>query len=177
VKRTDNEALRQWVYLQKKTRDTMPSHQRQLLEQINFSWELKKTYFQRVFSNRITEEWMRMFNELKQFHEIQGHCYVPSAPNIKLYNWVCKQRGNKRAGIYLNQKQIEMLDQLGFPWDVGTVGSKVTTSVFSPKPLVETEGGTITSPASTAPSSPVTLSHTIDMNSNKASTTVGSTIV
>mmetsp|Transcript_4517 Transcript_4517/g.6831 ORF Transcript_4517/g.6831 Transcript_4517/m.6831 type:complete len:111 (+) Transcript_4517:558-890(+) len=64
-----------------------------------------------------------MFEELKEYKEIHGHCSVPArcSSNKRLANWVSKQRQvyydmkEGRSSI-MTAERVDMLNSLGFTW-------------------------------------------------------------
>eukprot|EP00957_Ditylum_brightwellii_P209868 15363612-Ditylum_brightwellii.AAC.1 len=64
-----------------------------------------------------------MFEELKKYKEINGHCSVPArcSSNRRLANWVLKQRqqyGQLKGGgsSMMTAERVDMLNSLGFTW-------------------------------------------------------------
>jgi Helicase associated domain len=101
----------------------------QRLEQLGFVWSVR-------------EDWKKHYEELKQFKQRFGHCNVPAryTENRKLGIWVGAQRqqyrslqqprkgSTRRRPPPLNQKRIDLLNELGFVW---TVRSRDTTTADS----------------------------------------------
>jgi len=119
VPRRNSAGLGWWVYVQRKSRDSMPSYQRELLEKLGFNWEIQSAYARRN-TKEMTRKWMQRYRELKTFYDSHGHCKLPSTDISKrdLYQWMNRQRSYKKNGFRLSNKQIDMLNELDFPWDV-----------------------------------------------------------
>ncbi|MDC0572924.1 Helicase associated domain protein [Luminiphilus sp.] len=66
-----------------------------------------------------TSPWAAWFGALELFKEEHGHCHVPahftSKSGLKIGQWVGAQRKKKSR---LTAQQIELLDDLGFSWDL-----------------------------------------------------------
>ena len=85
------------------------------LESMGFTWQLQDTYAP-------AQCWRAMYDELIEYKAQHGHCNVP-ALKTKLGRWVTTQR-SRRAGtcsedMPLNEKQIALLDEIGFAWRLG----------------------------------------------------------
>ena len=76
----------------------------QLLEDIGFVWDVNEY------------EWQINYKQLKQYIETNGDCKVPQKYPL-LGNWVSQQRITKSTGK-LSKERIEMLDRIGFIWDL-----------------------------------------------------------
>jgi len=60
-----------------------------------------------------TATWEGLYLDLKEYQETNGHLCVRKEKNLKLYNWIEKQRKEKHI---LNPHQIEKLSKLNFVW-------------------------------------------------------------
>ena len=85
-----------------------------MLETIGFKWN----------AEGIDLKWREMFEHLKEYHSSNGDANVPYGwkENRKLAAWVSNQR-ERRKHSTLSDKEIKLLDGLGFTWksrDVGT---------------------------------------------------------
>lgn len=78
--------------------------------------EVKEGAFQ--YHNYFDEQWMKHYNELKEFYTHFGHTNVTRTTDEfkSLGNWVAEQRRKKRRNK-LSDQQIHLLDQLKFEWD------------------------------------------------------------
>lgn len=109
--------------MQRKRREVMPPEQRKVLEKIGFSWELKSKTKARTVS--VSDRWMRRYNELKAFYDTHGHSRLQRTVETRdLYQWTSIQRSNKKRGTFLNDKQIQMLNAIEFPWEGLSAESK-----------------------------------------------------
>lgn len=139
---TEDYTLRDWVRKQrleyKKVASGVHSALTQerisMLEDVGFDWENPRKrkkqqdpYTRPVGSNTYFEErWNEMFKRLKLYKKRHGNTLVPTKyPKDKqLGNWVCAQRTNRKQflkGSYTSPKnhaRFELLDTIGFVWDV-----------------------------------------------------------
>jgi hypothetical protein len=66
--------------------------------------------------------WVEMYERLRVFHARAGHVLVPfdSSDDLALGAWVARQRlvrkGKACNALPLTQRQIDLLDELGFRW-------------------------------------------------------------
>lgn len=98
--------LAQWVKTQRKNRLIISEDRRKLLYKIGFKFEVS----QESNCNR----WMKMFNELKKFKDLNNHCNVSSRhTNRQLSNWVRTQRRTYAKGK-LSKEREAMLRSIGF---------------------------------------------------------------
>lgn len=81
------------------------------LESIGFVWRQK--------AHSGFKWWDEMYEELEEYHQSHRNCLVKKTDG-KLGSWVSIQRQRRRKG-HLSETQIEMLDELGFEWDLGIV--------------------------------------------------------
>jgi len=68
----------------------------------------------------VTPAWKRLYAELQQFHQREGHSHVPRAypRNQPLAEFVAQQRQRGRKGLLLAE-HIRLLDALDFRWSGG----------------------------------------------------------
>eukprot|EP00978_Attheya_sp_CCMP212_P045945 scaffold367074_cov98-Attheya_sp.AAC.1 len=72
------------------------------------------------------QQWNMRYQELKEYQAEHGDCLVPSRyhPNPALGMWVRNQRNaysvwkNEKGKSSITPERIELLEQLGFVWDV-----------------------------------------------------------
>lgn len=61
--------------------------------------------------------WDEMFGRLVAFKKSHGTCHVtPAHGDLQLSNWMVAQRA-KRRNRALSERQLTLLDSVGFPWD------------------------------------------------------------
>lgn len=79
-----------------------------LLERIGFQWAIRRA-----------GTWERSYAQLVAFKATHGHCRVPLSwpDNPFLGRWVANQRQVKKSAK-LDPKREEMLDSIGFDWDL-----------------------------------------------------------
>ncbi|CAB9507559.1 helicase [Seminavis robusta] len=95
--------------------------------------------------------WDFRFQQLKEFKEEYGHTQVPIGwdVNVKLANWVSTQRQefkNLRKGrtSQLNEQRIELLNELGFAWEVQRGGRRrQLTSLASASKETKNDSGIV----------------------------------
>ena len=120
VKQKENPALFQWVKRQRHQyklrkishRSNLTLDRIQMLEDVGFVWD----------SHRAA--WDEKFDELKEFKDLHGHCFVPCKwkGNSKLSTWIKRQRRQYRKiasfqHSALDEERIKELENIGFPWD------------------------------------------------------------
>lgn len=95
--------LHGWCREQRTRRDKMDPRQKTMLERIEFSWDL------------LYDQWFEKFELMREFIEKYGHCKIPIYDPVykDLVGWAKKQRSRKPR---MEQRRIEMLDQIGFNW-------------------------------------------------------------
>lgn len=99
--------------MQRKTKDTMPPEHRRQLEDLGFNWELKVI---RKAHDSVPKKWMERYEELKTFYLKSGHCRVPHY--LPLSSFVRNNRSRRKRGVEMSEKQIQLLDELHFEWDL-----------------------------------------------------------
>lgn len=110
------QSLRSWVSAQRvrNNKGLLPSVCVSKLDEIGFTWD-----WQKVAADKT---WMGHFENLRRFFAEHGHSNVPRTfKDSKLASWVWIQR-QRRNGTYkhqdrIEQRQIELLDSVGFQWD------------------------------------------------------------
>ena len=80
----------------------------ELLEKVDFDFSY----------NAVEESWQCRFQELKEFHERNGHCRVPIGykANPQLAFWVRQQRLLLKEGSSRYQERIDLLNSIHFSW-------------------------------------------------------------
>lgn len=113
----EDTALSSWVSAQRtrRNRGLLSPLRTQRLEQLGFVWDFQ--------AQKGQETWMRWYRELESYMHEHGNPHVPRThTNTKLASWVWIQRA-RRGKSYgsqppLTAEQIELLDKLGFRWNV-----------------------------------------------------------
>lgn len=107
IPRDDEElaVLYRWASKQRvlNNKGLLSSEQIDKLSDISFVWNVQ------------LEKWMANYNKLVEFYEIYGGTKIPYAYDKNLNAWCATQRHNKNK---LSTNQIELLDELGFQWNV-----------------------------------------------------------
>jgi len=113
VKRS-NGKLGYWVSDQrsKRRKGELTEIQIEMLDELNFEWELRLTKY----------TWDENFRQLQEFHTSNGHCNVPTTTSC-LGGWVTRQRKNRRRQT-LTEDQIKRLDSLSFTWNAADFDGK-----------------------------------------------------
>lgn len=78
------------------------------LDKLGMVWSFKDM--------EVPAKWLESYEMLKLYREEYGNVLVPQAYEVddyKLGIWVSNQRSGE-----LNEKQVELLDEIGFVWDV-----------------------------------------------------------
>ena len=86
----------------------MTAERKELLDEIGFCWDVKES------------AWQENYGQLKAYREKNGNCLVSRGElddNDKLHYWIVKQRDALKNGR-LTAERKELLDGLGFCWDV-----------------------------------------------------------
>jgi len=97
VKRSEG-SLAIWVDWQRqmKKRGKIRSDREQRLESIHFTWVVNEANLWKEDrdTSENDEEWERMFEQLEEFRDKHGHCFVPvvKKDKNKLGRWVRRQR-------------------------------------------------------------------------------------
>lgn len=92
----------------------MLEYRRELLDKIGFDWCMRQT--KQKDPNMLPEKWLEMYNEIKEFYLKHGHCRVPFPS--RLYKWTVMQRSYYRKGCFLTTKQIDLMNEIHFPWEL-----------------------------------------------------------
>jgi hypothetical protein len=111
-----DKSLGKWVSRQRNINqeERMPSDRFQLLEDIDFVWEVDSGDPEASLTQR---QWDEMYQHLVEFKENNGHPNPPSTfPTYGLGNWVVKQRMEGRKG-FLDHRRAKKLNAIGLTWD------------------------------------------------------------
>jgi superfamily II DNA or RNA helicase len=105
---TDGYKLGNWVYRQRKNKDTIDSERRHRLEALpGWSWDV------------MADAWEEGFSHLKAYSEREGNCRVSAKfktiENYSLGNWVNRQRIQKSEYDQNYRRRLESLP--GWTWD------------------------------------------------------------
>merc|ERR1712151_1232330 len=84
---------------------------RKMLDSVEYSWSITHKY-------KPQQEWLEMFNKLKEYKEIHGHTRV-TRYNLKsdtsLAYWVARQRKKQRHNCLIEER-VKLLDSIEFDW-------------------------------------------------------------
>ena len=98
--------LANWVTRQRTlfSHNKLSRERQQKLEDLGFVW-------------RIQDDWLVMYDKVKEYKEKYGHCNVPQnwVENPKFGRWVSRQREAFKDGS-LKKDRKEKLDKIGFEW-------------------------------------------------------------
>ena len=97
--------LGHWISAQRYRKDLLAIERERRLEAIGFVWDWRD-YF-----------WEQNFAALLNFKQREGHCCVPAAHcdgNLKLGNWVARQRRNRNE---MSAGRQTRLNEIGFVWN------------------------------------------------------------
>ena len=100
-------------------------------------------------SSRLSYPFDEMYAKLVAYKEEKGHCRVPQnyKDDRKLAAWVKNIRRNQKPGKIVDEKQIELLNAIGFQWESKAgrpVGATIEAGAKSParkfrKPIEDDE--------------------------------------
>jgi hypothetical protein len=104
----ENKPLAKWVSHQRNAyKDNKLTKDRIVrLEDMGFVW------------NTLESQWEELFEALKKYKKVHGHCNVPSgwAENKPLATWVNNQRSAYRKKA-ISGDRVKRLEDMGFPWN------------------------------------------------------------
>ena len=104
-------------FLDENKRTSMTAIKVEALESIGFTWAKRKG----------DASWLYKYHELQRYLEHFGSCDVPTkyAPNPALGRWVSTQRSEYKLFMqtggrsrHLTQEKIDMLNAIGFKWEM-----------------------------------------------------------
>jgi len=123
TKRSEFGSLYPWLHAVKKRKDRpyigykqLTDHEIAALEELGLDW-----------STSAIEIWETHFEKLKAFQEENGHCNVPTGPDLdqetnQLALWVVDQKIRRLGACEIGwrpliKKEIEKLESIGFQWE------------------------------------------------------------
>lgn len=114
----ENASLAEWRYLQRAhhRKGLLNAERIARLDAISFDW-VDPESSSLTQQERWDRQWLRMYEQLVEFHREHGHCHVVAKwqGNPRLADWVQDQRALKcRDGLRL--ERIARLELLGFLW-------------------------------------------------------------
>lgn len=63
------------------------------------------------FTNKKDLAWLKYYNILKSIFEKEGHCHISKTKhNTSLYNWICRQRMQKKDGTLKLEREILLIN-------------------------------------------------------------------
>jgi len=113
--------LRSWVVTQRKKykKGKLPETQIQLLNSINFPWDVKKGATPKkpkVIKISNEEEWNKMYQQLLDFYSNENTFKIPAKDEYSaLRSWCMTQRNRNNNGKLLEHRFIKLND-IKFPW-------------------------------------------------------------
>jgi Helicase associated domain len=132
----DGTTLGTWVKVQRSVRYTredgkrLDEQRRHTLDSIGFVWIVNERGRQlppetgqyASAEERFNARWNAMFEQLKKYKNVRGHCQVPHryecTDGVKLGSWVSKQRMDGSSDSEMNVMRRQALDDIGFVWQV-----------------------------------------------------------
>jgi Helicase associated domain len=121
--------LRDWVYTQRKARDSMRSDRRKRLNSIDFDWQSVIT---------VQRRWKVNINKLRKIFETRGHCEV-HRNDTSLKYWCAEQRRAFQEGT-LNVERLDQLNKLKFRWKINEFDREILNSMSSDEVSEPSEG-------------------------------------
>ena len=112
--------LLKWVRNQRShcRRGTLSQRNIDALDRLGFPWDAKKNIIKGIPPETIQGSvWMEKYELLKAYYKAQGDLMPPYADRT-VHQWIRYQRARRR-GHRLSETQIELLDSISFPWEVG----------------------------------------------------------
>jgi len=115
----ENKQLSRWVRAQREqeSRKTLEPDRFQLLDKLGLTWVTPSEEREKIRS------WGTLYQQLKDFVAENGHAKVPFRymKNLRLARWVTEQRRKQLKGS-LGQKEIDLLNEIGFVWGEPVMG-------------------------------------------------------
>jgi hypothetical protein len=121
--------LRDWVYTQRKARDTMRSDRRKRLNSIDFDWQSVIT---------VQRRWKVNYNKLRKISETRGHCEV-HRNDTSLKYWCAEQRKAYEKGT-LNVERLDQLNMINFRWEMDDFDREILSSMSSDEASEPSDG-------------------------------------
>ena len=116
LKLDTTKGIGRWINRQKQyaNDNNLSEKRRTLLDEIGFFDEENQRSQPGVQSLSVAgANWMSWFEELKEFHSINGHCKVPWNENIQLHGWRWRQLQNWKNNK-LSEDHSNLLNNIGF---------------------------------------------------------------
>ncbi|GAX13091.1 hypothetical protein FisN_17Hu020 [Fistulifera solaris] len=116
-----HESLHTWVTTQQSSQraGNLRRDREALLNDLSFDWcsPIANTRNITKKESKYDKAWNHMYQRLLVFRKAQGHTMVTANDDNELCEWITKQRYKKRNGKLLSNRK-ELMDQIGFVWDV-----------------------------------------------------------
>jgi ribonuclease HI len=121
-----DKSLGLWVRAQRKTRNNKKLHEdrKELLDELGFVWNVEQEHEGKRCKKLVAfkprhKNWHQNYKKLFEFKRKSGHCLVPSRyqEDKPLGQWVRAQR-KSYTNNKLQEDRKELLDELGFVWNV-----------------------------------------------------------
>lgn len=119
--------LARWASKQRslKRKNELPAERIEILTDLGFAFDPRDVPIETRlkdrsgYSERRASRFMKQYEDLKEFRRERGHCRVPDKwpENKPLARWVGQQRALAKRGKLLEARK-ELLDEIGFAWDV-----------------------------------------------------------
>lgn len=87
-----------------------------------------------VAMERKQSKWMHIFERLKAFHSVHGHCRVKTSEDPALTAWLFYQRKSLKVYEGYRVERIDALNSVGYSWGVGHPLSNATLRTLSGLP-------------------------------------------
>jgi hypothetical protein len=117
----DDKTLHTWILYQRQRakQGRLLEERRKKLVEIDFKFACNSKRKETSFSAKQVTQWKTMYEQLAEYSRTHGDCMVPCIyeANLRLGQWVQKQRYDFTKKI-MNLERKELLDQLGFAWNV-----------------------------------------------------------
>jgi hypothetical protein len=112
----EDPTLSKWVSNQRTLdkRGKLPSHRKEKLESIRFTWSIYALQSNRDTSNE-DEKWFTKYESLLEFRQKQGHCIIPHSyeKDKSLGQWVRTQRAVNKEGR-MKPDRFQLLEDIDF---------------------------------------------------------------
>jgi hypothetical protein len=150
---SDNPKLGRWVHTQRHQRrlllkgkkSCMTPERIALLDQLEFSWEVRPSL------ERPRATWQQRFEELQAFYEVYQHFCVPAATHPQLQAWCHEQKqrlkvidkSGKDPSKRMGPDRVKSLSELGFTMDVEIATLEAEDAVKLDEEDVSVEGDVV----------------------------------
>jgi hypothetical protein len=126
--------LGEWVFHQRNVQNkgTMRHDRLTKLDSIGFAWSKPRKRKKPIDHFKRDEKWLESYNKLVDFSKEHGHCLVPKSydKDKPFAHWVDNQRSLQAQKI-LRQDRKELLDKIGFVWNVGRKVGKTDAAAIT----------------------------------------------